>query len=165
MSTANDPSTGWVARSFTRARVMGTYLARIPLGDKSFDLPAVLNRAQLLAAVCGAIIAVIAWGVGTILGLGAWLCWPVAAVTAVIVIAIKFAPVPDRGASLFIGGHVRMALARLPFASTHESSVARHRRRPHTVRASMRIEFHAAPVSRPPAAQVPAQPRPVKGRR
>ncbi len=150
MTTANGPSTGWVARSFTRARVLGTYLARIPLGDKSFDLPAVFNRAQLLTAAAGAIVAVAAWGVGSTLGIGAWLTWPVVIVTVVLVIAIKFAPVPDRGASLFIGGYLRMLVSWLPFGSTRETSVRRPYGREETVSASMRVRFHPAPSTAAP---------------
>ncbi len=150
MTSPADPTGGWVARSFTRARVVGTYLARIPLGDKSFDLPAVLNRAQLLAAAAGALVTLLAWAVGSTLGIAAWLTWPAVIITAVIVVAIKFAPVPDRGAALFVGGYSRMILSGLPFASTHESSRPRPGRRDRTASASMRMQFHPAPTVRKP---------------
>lgn len=148
MTVPTDLNGGWVARSFTRARVLGTYLARVPLGDKSFDLPAVLNRAQLLAAGVGALVAVAAWGVGAALGIGGWLAWPVVVITSVIVIAIKFAPVPDRGASLFVGGYSRMLLSGLPFASTHQSSMPRDRGKGRTMLASMHVVFHPGPTTR-----------------
>lgn len=150
MSTPEGPAGGWVARSFTRARVVGTYLARIPLGDKSFDLPAVLNRAQLLAAAGGGLVALLAWAVGSTLGIAAWLTWPVVIVTTVIVVAIKFAPVPDRGAALFVGGYSRMIFSALPFASTHECSRPHQGRRDRTTSASMRMQFHPAPTIRKP---------------
>jgi hypothetical protein len=150
MTVPTDPTGGWVARSFTRARVLGTYLARIPLGDKSFDLPAVLNRAQLLAAGVGALAALAAWGVGMTLGIGGWLTWPVLVITAVIVVAIKFAPVPDRGASLFVGGYARMILSVFPSASTHESSVPRDRGQARTMNASMHMVFRYSTRDRRP---------------
>jgi hypothetical protein len=76
------------------------------------------------------------------------LTWPVLVITAVIVVAIKFAPVPDRGASLFVGGYARMILSVFPSASTHESSVPRDRGQARTMNASMRIAFHPGPTTR-----------------
>ncbi|APA78461.1 hypothetical protein BB737_16700 [Mycobacterium avium subsp. hominissuis] len=148
MTSPLDPTGGWVARSFTRARVLGTYLARIPLGDKSFDLPAVFNRAQLLAAAVGSLAALAAWAVGSMLGIASWLTWPVIVLTVVVIIAIKFAPVPERGAALFVGGYARMIFSGLPFASTHESSVPQDRRRHRPMAASMQMVFHPAPSTR-----------------
>ncbi|WP_162625644.1 hypothetical protein, partial [Mycolicibacterium llatzerense] len=147
MTSPADPTGGWVARSFTRARVLGTYLARIPLGDKSFDLPAVFNRAQLLAAGVGALMTLAAWALGSMLGIASWLTWPIVVVTVAVVIAIKFAPVPDRGSALFVGGYARMLFSALPFASTQESSVPRDRRRHRPMPASMQMVFHAAPTT------------------
>jgi hypothetical protein len=147
MSQRQQPD-GPVARTFTRARVVSTVLARIPLGDKAFDLPAVLNRAQLLALAIGAFASVLAWAAGGAAGVGAALVWPVAVVTAVVVIALKFAAVPDRGASLFVGGYARMLVALAPFGSTSQSSVPRDSGRGRPEAASVRMRFAPPPRGR-----------------
>lgn len=150
MSAMQEPPGGLVARSFTRARVLATYVARVPLGDKSFDLPAVLSRAQLLVAATGAITALAAWAVGAALGITGWLVTPVLLATVVAVVAVKFSAVPDRGAALFLGGHARMLLAAAlgPLASTRQSSTP-PRRRERPTPASVRVAFHPAPAQRP----------------
>ena len=147
----DDPAGGVVARSFTRARVLGTYLARVPLGDKSFDLPAVLSRAQLLVAATGVIGAALAWAVGSAWGIAAWLVTPVLVVTVVAVVAVKFSAVPDRGTAVFLGGYARMLAAAVgPLASTRQSSAAGRRGQRRPVAASVQLVFHPAPPSAAP---------------
>ncbi|ETZ55302.1 hypothetical protein MAHJHV58_00120 [Mycobacterium avium subsp. hominissuis] len=143
MSTVTDPGGGWVARSFTRARVLGTYLARIPLGDKSFDLPVVLNRAQLLVGAVGAIAAVAAYVIGSALGAAAAMTWPVAVATVATMVGVGFAPVPERGVTLYVGGYARMLVSALPLAAARESSIRTPRHSSDD--ASMQVTIHPAP--------------------
>lgn len=120
--TEPSPQTSWVARTFTRARVMGVHLARIPFGDKSVELPVVLNRTQLLAASIGVLVALPAFGIGSIIGHPGWTTWPVAIVTLVAVVGLGFTSAPDRGAGLFLEGYLRLAWSRIHRGSAATSS-------------------------------------------
>lgn len=127
----SDPGqqSNWVARTFTRARVMGVHLARIPFGDKSLELPVVLNRTQLLAAAIGTLVALPAFGIGSVIGHPGWTTWPVVALTVLAVVALGFSSAPDRGAGLFVEGYARLAWSRLVRSSAVSSSRSRPPRR------------------------------------
>lgn len=113
---------GWVARTFTRARVVGVYVARIPFGDKSFELPIVLSRVQLGALGIGTAAAVVAYVIGSSLGIAAWLVWPVLIIMAGAVVALGYSSAPDRGVMLTLEGYARMVWAGLPLTRSEASS-------------------------------------------
>lgn len=146
MSAPLDDS-GWIAKTFTRARVMSTRLARIPFGDKTIDLPMVFSRTQLAVAGVGAVIGVVAYAVGAVLGIAAWTTWPVVIATLVAVIGVGFSSVPARGGLFFIEGYLRALWHRLPLTrSTLSSRPADERRtRGAVVSAGMAMRFHPAP--------------------
>lgn len=146
MSTPADES-GWVAKTFTRARVLSTRLARIPFGDKSIDLPMVLTRTQLAVAGVGAVIGVLAYAVGAVLGIAAWTTWPVVIVTLVAVIGVGYSAVPARGGLFFIEGYLRALWHKLPFTSATVTSVPRdeRRKRGEPESADLVVRFHPAP--------------------
>jgi hypothetical protein len=133
---------GWIARTFTRARVLGVHLARIPFGDKSFDLPVVFSRTQLTAAAVGGFTALIAFAIGSKLGIAAWTTWPVVIATFAVVIGLGFSSAPDRGAGLMLEGYTRMAWAALPFTSSVSSSRRRPKRQRGPQRIQVRMQMH-----------------------
>ncbi|ART74378.1 hypothetical protein BTO20_37810 (plasmid) [Mycobacterium dioxanotrophicus] len=139
---------GWIARTFTRARVLGVHLARIPFGDKSFDLPIVLSRVQLTVLGIGVFCGIVAFAVGSKLGIAAWLTWPVAVVTLAVMVALGFSSAPDRGAGLAAEGYARMLWVRLPFVSSISSSRPRSASRniQRTQRIRMSMQLHEPPV-------------------
>lgn len=138
---------GWIARTFTRARVMGGHIARIPFGDKSFELPFVLSRVQLTTLATGGFAAMIAFAIGSQLGIAAWLTWPVVLVTLAIMVALGFSSAPDRGAGLAAEGYARMLWARLPFVSSISSSRPRSASRgiKRTDHITVRMALHEPP--------------------
>jgi hypothetical protein len=129
---------GWIAKSFTRARVIGMYVGRVALGDKSIDLPVVLNRTQLGALVIGLLVTAVAWVVGKVLGIAGPLAWTFAALTVAVVVMMRFVPTPERGAAFYLEGYLRAARGLLPFASTMKSSRRRPARR-RTVHVALRM--------------------------
>lgn len=142
---------GWLARTFTRARVLSVHMARIPFGDKTFDLPVVLNRTQLSVAAIGALLAMLAFGVGSVFGVAAWTTWPVVILTLVAVVGLGLSSAPDRGAMLYLEGYARTPWAALPFTSTVSSS----RRRPPRRRAG---RYRVDMVLHPPVDVARARP-------
>ncbi|MEN4464199.1 hypothetical protein VXE65_19350 [Mycolicibacterium conceptionense] len=141
------PQAGWIARTFTRARVMGVHIARIPFGDKSFELPFVLSRVQLTALAMGGFCAMIAFAIGTKLGIAAWLTWPVVLLTLAIMVALGFSSAPDRGAGLAAEGYARMLWTRVPFVSSVSSSRSRAESREvkRTDHITLRMALHEPP--------------------
>lgn len=113
---------GWVARTFTRARVVGVHVARIPFGDKSFELPIVLSRVQLAALGIGTVAAVLAYMIGSSFGVAGWLVWPVLIIMAAAVVALGYSSAPDRGVMLTLEGYARMVWAGLPLTRSESSS-------------------------------------------
>ncbi|MGD9622319.1 MAG: hypothetical protein AB7G47_20035 [Mycolicibacterium sp.] len=148
MTSPTDDS-GWIAKTFTRARVMSTRLARIPFGDKSIDLPMVFTRTQLAVAGVGAVIGVLAYGVGSVLGIASWTTWPVVIVTLVAVIGVGFSSVPARGGLFFIEGYLRALWLKLPLTRSTLSSRPPDERRSMgtTVSETTVLRFHPAPSS------------------
>lgn len=138
---------GWIARTFTRARVLGVHIARIPFGDKSFDLPVVLSRVQLSALLIGGLCAMLAFAVGSKLGVAGWTTWPVVVVTLVVVVALSFSSAPDRGAGLALEGYARILWARMPLVSSVSSSRPRAANRTHKRREQIRMQMrlHESP--------------------
>lgn len=113
---------GWIARTFTRARVVGVHVARIPFGDKSFELPIVLSRVQLGALGIGTGAAVLAYVIGLPFGVSGWLMWPVLIIMAAAVVALGYSSAPDRGVMLTLEGYARMVWAGLPLTRSESSS-------------------------------------------
>ncbi|SLE83276.1 Uncharacterised protein [Mycobacteroides abscessus subsp. massiliense] len=137
--TAPHEGGGWIARSFTRARILGMYLSRVTLGDKSFELPVILNKTQLGAAFTGALISGLFYVAGAVFGIGGQLLTVSLVLTAAAVIGLRFVPTPERGVPYFLEGYARTAWAALPFTSTMRSSRPRPpRRRTHHVVLRMR---------------------------
>lgn len=126
---------GWIARSFTRARVLGMYLSRLTLGDKSFELPVILNKTQLGAGFMGVLISGVFYVIGAAFGIGGQLLAVSLVLTVVAVIGLRFVPTPERGVPYFLEGYVRAAWGALPFTSNVRSSRQRppKRRRHHVV--------------------------------
>ncbi|PQM49152.1 hypothetical protein C1Y40_00614 [Mycobacterium talmoniae] len=141
------PHPGWIARTFTRARVMATHLARIPLGDKSFELPFVFSRVQLAAVLTGAVAALVAFGVGSLFGIAAWTTWPVLILTLAATVALGFSSAPDRGVAIALEGYARMVWVALPFTSSITSSRRRSARpRPERITVAMRLHPPVVPA-------------------
>ncbi len=143
--TEPSPQTGWVARTFTRARVMGVHLARIPFGDKSVELPVVLNRTQLLAATIGVLVALPAFGIGSMIGHPGWTTWPVAIATVVAVVGLGFTSAPDRGAGLFLEGYLRLAWSKIYRGSAATSSRPKASGRSDKESYAVTMTMHAPP--------------------
>lgn len=143
--SAPSPQSSWVARTFTRARVMGVHMARIPFGDKSFELPVVLNRTQLLAATIGLLAALPAFGIGSIIGHPGWTTWPIAILTLVVVVGLGFTSAPDRGAGLFLEGYLRLAWSRVHRGSAATSSRTKAAARTDKESYAMTITMHPPP--------------------
>ncbi|MBU8817559.1 hypothetical protein KL864_16785 [Mycolicibacterium goodii] len=102
-----------------------------------------MTRTQLSALVTGGVLAMVAYGLGAVLGIAAWTTWPVVIVTLLMVFALGLSSAPDRGAGLMLEGYLRMLWASLPFTSSVSSS----RRRPGRSRERIvvRMQLHAAP--------------------
>ena len=123
------------------------HIARIPFGDKSFELPFVLSRVQLTTLAMGGFCALIAFAIGTKLGIAAWLMWPVVLLTLAILVALGFSSAPDRGAGLAAEGYTRMLWTRLPFVSSISSSRSRSESRnaKRTDHITMAMRLHEPP--------------------
>lgn len=139
--TSPEGEGGWIAKSFTRARVIGMYVGRVALGDKSFDLPVVLNRTQVLAGFAGLLVTGIAWVIGKVFGVAGPLAWTCAALTVAVVVVFRFVPTPERGAAFFLEGYAKAAWGLLPFTSTMKSSRRRPPRR-RTVHVAVRMRMN-----------------------
>ena len=147
MTAPQEHGGSWVARTFTRARNWGGVLARIPLGDKSFDLPFVLKRTQVWALVLGAIAATLAYNAGAAFGIAAWTTWPVVVVTVIMTAWLGLSNVPDRGAAVTLEGFARAATTTLRMSA----GIASSRTRPEKDRESfaMVMRLHPAPQPAP----------------
>lgn len=141
MSGPNQSS--WVARTFTRARVVSRKLTRIPFSDQTLELPFTFNRVQLWATLFGLFFVVAAWGVGSALGAAKAFTFGAAMIVAVVIIALGRLPIPERGAGMYIEGYLRALWLALPFTNRRTSSRERPERstREHLAFA---MSFHAS---------------------
>lgn len=134
---------GWVARTFTRARVVSRKLTRIPFSDRTLELPFTFNRVQLWASLFGLFFVVAAWGVGSVLGAAKAFTFGAMMIVAVVLIALGRLPIPERGAGMYIEGYLRALWLTLPFASRRTSSRGRPDRSARE-RMAFAMSFHAS---------------------
>lgn len=141
---------GAVARVFTRARILSIRLTRLSLGDKSIDLPFQLSRTQLTVLAIGAVIGVVAYGLGSLAGIAAFTTWPVVVLTIAALVAVGYSSVPERGGLFFLEGLARSVWSRVPLVSASTvTSRSRAQRRSEVMAcdASLRVGIHPAPGS------------------